>query len=319
MRIGIALVVGFLTASFLRATPLPVARANPEASFADVVGRVDPLVAHVTTQLKDEGTRRSKDDGVGAGFVVGNGLIVTSRHVVSGARKVVVTFPDADPVLAEVAGVDDATDTAVLRIPGAPRPALATGSSHALRKGDRVLAVGSPFHLANSWSAGIVSGLHRSGLGVNPRGYESYIQTDAAANLGNSGGPLLNAQGQVVGVVSAILSRSGGSQGIALAVPIEAVLQGVQRATGARPARPSLGLSVRAQSGRGLVVTRLDGRGPAAQAGLRMGDVLESCDGQPLRAAADLQQRVWNLPSGSTARITINRGGRRFVVNLRVP
>ena len=315
MRLTIGILFGALLATL--AQPNRSVRAEPEAaSWASIVARADPAIAHITTRLKDEGTRRSKDDGVGAGFHVGDGYVVTSRHVVSGAAQLVVTMPGAAPVLAKIVGVDEPTDTALLRMDDRGGPSIALGASARLRKGDRVFAVGSPFHLANSWSTGIVSGLHRSGVGVNPRGFERYIQTDAAANLGNSGGPLLNTQGQVVGVVSAILSRTGGSQGIALAVPIEAVMAAVDRLRGGRPARPSLGLSVRAQP-QGLVVSRLDARGAAARAGLRVGDILVACNGAPLRVAADLQSAVWSLPAGTPARITIQRQGQRHTLTLR--
>ena len=220
---------------------------------------------------------------------------------------------------ARLLGTDDATDIAVLEVPTlAGRAPLPIGRPAALRVGDLVLAAGSPFALPNSWSLGLVSGLGRSGVGVNPRGYEAFIQTDAAANLGSSGGPLLDTDGRVVGVMSAILSRSGAHQGVSLAVPIDVVLDAVHRitGTGGASARPSLGASLRPVAG-GLLVTRLEPGGAGARQGLALGDVLREADGVPLATAADLQRVLWALPEGGTLRLVVVRAGSLVQLTVR--
>ncbi|MGE0191660.1 MAG: S1C family serine protease [Planctomycetota bacterium] len=316
------LVVAGVLAGRATAPPPATARELP-ATFADVVARANPSVVHVAIRHDDGVRRASRDDGVGGGFVVrAGGYVVTSRHVLAGAREIFVTAPGSGPHVAQLVGVDDATDTALLRVPQlADRLPLPPADLRGLRIGDVVLAAGSPFALPNSWSLGLVSGLGRSGLGVNPRGYESFIQTDAAANLGSSGGPLLDADGRVVGVMTAILSRGGTHQGVSLATPIDAVFSAVARLLGERgPGRRDgpapLGLSVRPLAGQGLVVTRIDVGGAAERAGLRPGDVLTHVGSTPLTEAATLQEQAWQLPPGGSLVLSYLRDNRRDRVVL---
>ncbi len=303
--------------------PAPAGARSLPGSFADVVEATNPSVVHVAIRHDDGARRTSRDDGVGGGFIVdSSGLLVTSRHVVSGARQVLVTAPGSGPHVARIVGVDEATDIAVLHVPAlVDRPPLPIGDPRALRVGEVVLLAGSPFALPNSWSLGIVSGLGRSGLGVSPRAFEDFIQTDAAANLGSSGGPLLSSDGRVIGVISAILSRGGAHQGVTLATPIDAVLAAVARIAGRssdRPARAALalGLSVRPQSG-GLIVTRVEDGGAAARGGLRPGDVLTRAGDRPLTTAADLHRATWDVPEGGALSITFLRAGRVERTSLR--
>jgi S1-C subfamily serine protease len=188
--------------------------------------------------------------------------------------------------------------------------ALAVGDSATLAVGDWVLACGSPYALTRSWSAGIVSGLHRRGVAPNPRTYEDFIQTDAAANLGNSGGPLLDASGRVVGVVTQILTRAGGFQGISLATPIEPVLAAARRIAGGLPpaAREGLGISVVESTARGgLELTQVREGGVAALAGLRAGDRITSIDGLAVRTADDLQRVLLGKRSGEAVTLHVIR------------
>ena len=302
--------------------PEPVSAAGGPPDFAEVVRRVDRSVVRVSVRSSTASSQRSRDDGVGAGFVVdASGLLLTSRHVVSGAQRIVVTIPGQGPVDATLVGQDEATDTALLRVQARGLRPLATGTPGALRVGQWVLACGSPYNMPNSWSVGIVSGLGRTNVGVGPRAIADFIQTDAAANLGNSGGPLLDAEGRVVGVMTAILSRTGGHQGVGLALPIDMAMQAVARMKGGAAAaqRPSLGVRVRALSTAadvpaGLLVTGFDPGSAAQSAGLKVRDVILRADNVMMQRAADLQRIVWSRKRWEVVRLTVQRGERRFEI-----
>ena len=305
--------------------PTPVSAAGGPPDFSALVRAADASIVRVSVRSSTASSQRSRDDGVGAGFVVDPaGLILTSRHVVSGAQRILVTLPGRGVVDATLVGQDEATDTALLRVAAGRLAPLATGDPRALQVGQWVLACGSPYNMPNSWSVGIVSGLGRSNVGVGPRAIADFIQTDAAANLGNSGGPLLDADGRVVGVMTAILSRTGGHQGVGLAVPIDVALQAVGRMRGGgTPApRPSLGVRVRAlrtaaDVPAGLLVTGFDANAAAQAAGVQVRDVLLRVDDVALRSAADLQRVVWSRKRGDVVRLVFQRGGRQMQV--RVP
>jgi len=312
-----ALVAGVLLARAVGPAPAVAAPAPPD--FAEVVAACDASVVTITTQTHGS-TPRSRDDNVGAGFVVGaDGWILTNRHVVSGARTLNVALPGRGVVPGRVHGVDEATDVALVKVDVAGLAALVPGDPHALRKGEWVLAAGSPYRLENSWSVGIVSGLGRSGVGVNPRGYQSYIQTDAAANLGNSGGPLVDARGRVVGVVTAILSHGVGSQGVTLAVPIDVAMRSVSTwlSPSARP-RPSAGLGVRAAQG-GLLVTEVTRDSPAERAGLRVGDLVVGAAGREATDPAQIQSAWWALRPGEALSLRVRRGAETLAVRMFAP
>ncbi|MFV1958375.1 MAG: S1C family serine protease [Planctomycetota bacterium] len=324
MRHGLLVVLGFLAAlalapAFGGGEPGGGAGAP---SFADIVARADPSVVRVTTLLEGGRMPSSRDDAVGAGFVfASDGWIVTNRHVLQGARAVHVDLLGVGILRARVVGVDEATDVAVLHVEAKGLPTLRWGNPARLRKGDWVLSAGSPFRLARSWSVGIVSGLGRFGLGVNPKGYEDYIQTDAAANRGSSGGPLLDARGTVVGMTTAILSRSGTYQGVSLAVPIDIVIETAERLRAqGRIDRPDLGLLLREGQAvpgtgeTGLVVTGLVPGSTGGAAGLRRGDVIVQVDDRPTPRRADLQRVLWGLAPGSQVTVIFVRGRRRLQV-----
>lgn len=327
MRISIGIVLVFLAGWLAagRLQPQQVFASGGPPDFADVIELADRCVVRVSTRSTRERRNASRDDGVGGGFVLrADGLIVTSRHVVAGAQRILVTVPGHGTVDARVVGQDRATDTALLKVGLSGLSAMRLGSSRELRVGQWALAAGSPYELPNSWSVGIVSGLHRAGVGVGAGAYQDYIQTDAAANLGNSGGPLCNTRGQVVGVMTAILSRTGGHQGVALAVPIEAVQAAAQRMLGgATERRPTMGVRVRAVSGSvggatGLQITGFDPGSSAAAAGLVVGDRILVADGRPLRRAADLQDVVWRRRVGELVKLLVLRGTRRFETSVRL-
>src|SRR5216683_2414515 len=220
---------------------------------------------------------------LGSGFVIrSDGLIVTNRHVVAGARSVRVLLPDARELSAKIVGVDAVTDIALLKVSAGSLPALRLGSTRAVSVGDAVIAIGNPFGLGQSVSAGIVSARART-LEDDP--YIDFLQTDAAINRGNSGGPLLSLDGTVVGVTSAIFSPSGGSVGLGFAIPAETVAAVIgQLLAHGRVERGYLGISAQAmtpqlakalgmKTSTGILVTAVDAQGPAAGA-LWVGDVL---------------------------------------------
>jgi S1-C subfamily serine protease len=214
---------------------------------------------------------------------------------------------------------------ALLRVEASGLPTLAVGNARALRKGQWVLAAGSPYRLPRTFTAGIVSGLERSDV-VNPTGYEDYIQTDAAINLGNSGGPLMDAHGRVVGMTTAILSRSGGNQGIGFAVPIDVVVAVAEqlRQRGSVQ-RPTLGVVVRTTTpreglgipgGEGMVVTRFADESSGRRAGLREGDVILRADGTPTGSRGALLRTVW-AKGGQPVTLEVLRGGQVLAVAVQ--
>ncbi len=327
MRYALLVAVVFLLGWFAAALigPRAVSAAARPPDFADVIQVLDPSVVHVSIRTSRVNRNRSRDDGVGGGFVYrADGILVTSRHVVAGAQRILVRLPGQPLMDARLVGSDKATDVAVLKVNLQGLRPLPLGTSTRLRRGAWLLAAGSPYELSNSWSVGIVSGLHRSRVGVSPSAYQDYIQTDAAANLGNSGGPLIDASGQVVGVMTAILSRTGGHQGVGLAVPIEAVRASVDRIlTGGTARRPTIGVRVREVRGTmgrsgGLQVTGFEAVSPAVRAGLRIGDVILVAGGEVVGRSVDLQRLVWARRAGELMTLLVRRGTHRFEVRVRV-
>jgi S1-C subfamily serine protease len=334
----LALLVALLAGWTLGRAPVGGGRADAEPSqgpmpdFADMVARAEPAIVYIHTYLSRardvpaSDDRGAQDEFLGSGFVWGpDGWILTNRHVVDGAREILCHLEGRGWFQAGVRGVDPVADVAVLKIEANGLPTLPLGNPRAVRKGQWVVAAGSPYRLPRTFTAGIVSGLERSDV-VNPTGYEDYIQTDAAINLGNSGGPLLDAYGRVVGLNTAILSRSGGNQGIGFAVPIDVVAAAAEqirtrgtvvRATlGAvvRPLTPREGLSV--PTGMGLVVTRFADDSPARRSGIREGDVILRANGAFTPSRGILLRTVW-ATNGQPMTIELWRGGQVVPVTVQ--
>ena len=259
-------------------------------------------------------------EGVGSGFIIdASGLVVTSHHVVKGADTVTVTLHDGRKLEAQVAGADPKTDLALLEIEaGEALPTVGFGDSDATRVGDWVVAVGSPFGLGGTVTAGIVSARGRD-IGSGP--YDDYLQLDAPINRGNSGGPLFDRGGRVIGVNSAIFSPTGGNVGIGFAVPANVAAPVVESLrTGGRVERGWLGVTIQhvdetlaealgLDEAKGALVASVMADGPAARAGLRPGDVVVSFAGRPIDAMKDLPRIVAELDSGTEAEIGIRRDG----------
>ncbi len=271
--------------------------------------------------------RERRTQGLGSGVILdaARGYILTNHHVIHRADEIVVTLHDGRRFDATVVGSDADTDLAVIQIQASDLVALRAADSDHLRVGDFVVAIGNPFGLGQTVTSGIVSALGRSGLGVET--YEDFIQTDASINPGNSGGALVNLHGELVGINTAILARGGGNIGIGFAIPINMAREVMTHLVEyGEVQRGRLGIAVQdlthdlAQafglSGReGAVITRVETGSPAAQAGLREGDVIVRINGRVVRHATDVRNVIGLLRIDSTVRLDILRNGE--AMNLR--
>jgi serine protease Do len=259
---------------------------------------------------------------LGSGFLISSdGKILTNRHVVDGADEVVVHLSDRRELTAKVIGSDPLSDVALLKVKASGLPFLKLGNAKELKPGQWVIAIGSPFGLDHSVSAGIVSAIGRRSLDPSQQ-YVPFIQTDVAINRGNSGGPLLNLHGEVVGINSQIFSSSGGFQGVSFAIPIETAMNAVQQlqATG-KVSRGQLGVHIQEvdramvkQLGldrtSGALVNGVEPGSAAAKAGFRAGDVIIAFDGQDVASASDLPPLVGAIAPGSHASVRVVRDGK---------
>ncbi len=262
---------------------------------------------------------------LGSGFLIDpSGVVVTNNHVIENADEIVVNFPDGLSLPAELVGRDPKTDIAVLKIShDKPLPFVSFGDSEALRVGDWVLAIGNPFGLGGSVSAGIVSARKRD---INAGPYDDFIQTDAAINRGNSGGPLFNMDGAVVGVNTAIISPSGGSIGIGFSVPSALVKPVVAQLREFGETRrgwlgvriqtvtPEIAESLKLDEPSGALVADVTAGGPAAAAGIRSGDVVLRFNGRKIDAMRDLPRIVAETPVGADAAVEVWRDGETVPV-----
>ena len=255
--------------------------------------------------------------GVGSGFILSaDGFVMTNAHVVEGADQVLVTLPDKREFKARIVGADKRSDVAVVKIDASGLPAVKIGDVNRLKVGEWVMAIGSPFGLDNSVTAGIVSAKQR-----DTGDYLPFIQTDVAINPGNSGGPLINMRGEVVGINSQIYSRSGGFMGISFAIPIDEAsrISDQLRATGrvqrgrigvqidqvSKEVAESLGLS----KAQGALVRAVEPGAPADKAGIEAGDIITRFDGKPIEKSADLPRMVGNIKPGTRSTVTVLRRG----------
>jgi Do/DeqQ family serine protease len=362
-----AIVVGLATAflivwwkpGLLGANPVTVAKpaaavdsARPQpvviASFADAVARAAPAVVNIyTARVVTEKTqvppldqlfgynwpsyRQHVERSLGSGVIVSDsGTIVTNQHVIAGADSIKVQIADGRIADARVVGEDPDTDLAVLHLSLGKLPTMPMGRSDTLRVGDIVLAIGNPYGLSQTVTQGIVSATGRGQLGLAT--FENFIQTDAAINLGNSGGALIDAHGTLVGINTAVLNRTGGGgpEGIGFAIPVNLV-RGVMQQIMAhgRVIRGSLGLDPtdlsedRANelgllSGGGVAVARIYPDSPAFGAGLRRGDLITSLGGEQIKTAQELVSRVAALTPGTDVQVEGRRGLRAFKLRVTI-
>jgi serine protease Do len=270
--------------------------------------------------------QEEQNRGVGSGFIIeSNGFILTNAHVVEGATTIYVTLPDKREFKAKLIGADKRTDVALVKIEANGLPRLPIGDSSKVRVGEWVLAIGSPFGLENTVTAGIVSAKSR-----DTGDYLPFIQTDVAVNPGNSGGPLLNTRGEVVGINSQIFSRSGGYMGISFAIPMdEAMRVSNQLKASGKVSRGRIGVAIAEVSkevaeslglpkARGALVRNVEAGAPADKAGVEAGDVILSFDGRLIDKSSDLPRIVGDTKAGTKAEMQVWRKGAQKELSVTV-
>src|SRR5687767_3955418 len=286
----------------------------------------DPMFRRFFGDPQDEAQRAAS---LGSGVIVSSsGYVLTNHHVVETADEIEVALADGKKLLAKVVGNDPETDLAVLRVNADNLPAITFGSSDALKVGDVVLAIGNPFAVGQTVTGGIVSALGRTGLGINT--FENFIQTDAPINPGNSGGALIDAGGNLVGINTAIFSRSGGSMGIGFAIPVSTakmVLEQIVKSGSVtrgwigvevQEITPALAESFRLGVQRGALIANVLRGGPADRAGVRQGDVLMEVDGKPVADPTSMLNLIAALPPGAPAKMKIKRQGQDVDATINV-
>jgi len=274
--------------------------------------------------------------GQGSGFVFSTkkrllsdkSYIITNNHVVENADKIRVTFKDGREFTAKIVGADSKSDIAVLEIKDTSHPALSIGSSANLEVGEWVIAVGNPFGLSHTLTVGVVSAKGRTGLGIND--YEDFIQTDAAINPGNSGGPLLNLDGEVIGINTAIFSRSGGYMGVGFAIPIDLVNNIVEQLIeNGEVTRGYLGIVIQQltpelskafglKEHKGILISQIAENSPAEKAGLKAGDLIISYRGRNVTDVGDFRNRVALTSPGSREKLTVIRKGKKKYLTVKI-
>jgi Do/DeqQ family serine protease len=319
-------------------------------SYADAAKKAIPAVVHIFTSQEIKGARHpfindpifrhffgdrfgeqsQRRSGLGSGVVVSpEGYILTNFHVVDGADEIEVAHNDGRKYKARVVGSDPESDLAVLRIPADHQlPVIAFGSSDTLRVGDVVLAIGNPFGVGQTVTSGIVSALGRSHLGINT--FENFIQTDAAINPGNSGGALVDSNGHLVGINTAIYSQSGGSMGIGFAIPVSlarSVMEQIIK-TGSvtrgwvgievQELTPELAESFKLSGTDGALIAGVMRGSPADKAGIKPGDVLARVSGKPVKDAQVMLELIAALEPGKTARFDLKRDGRNVALDVTI-
>lgn len=321
----------------------------PEDSFAGAAQKVIPSVVNIFTQQKvrspahpamqdpifryffgDRLDARPREvSNLGSGVIVSaNGYILTNNHVVEAADEIQVALSNGQSLPAQVVGVDPETDLAVLKIEARDLPTIVFAQPDSLKVGDWVLAVGNPFGVGQTVTAGIVSALGRTHLGINT--FENFIQTDAAINPGNSGGALVDAAGNLVGINSAIYSRTGGSQGIGFAIPVSIARQVMEQIikTGSvtrgwvgvevQDMTPDLAESFSLKSVDGALIAGVLKGGPADAGGVRPGDVLLAVNGNKVSNSATLLNLIAELKPGETAQLTVSRKQQSIDLKIQV-
>ncbi len=336
------------------APPTPVASPSPSVpgpgSYAGAVEQAAPAVVNVNTSklvtqrnpffddpfmqrfFRDNpllAPRRQLESSLGSGVIVsGDGYVLTNHHVIAEADEIQVTLSDGRRARASVVGADPESDIAVLKIDLDKLPVITFGDSEQLRVGDVVLAIGDPFGVGQTVTLGIVSATGRNHLGLNT--FENFIQTDAAINPGNSGGALINAQGQLVGINSAIYSPSGGSLGIGFAIPVS-IANGVMRqiiehghtirgwlGVQAQAITPELADSFGLPDARGIIVAGIVPDGPADKAGLQPGDVVNAINGQAVDEPHSFMTLVAGFTPGARVELQGQRNGVAFALSAKV-
>ena len=352
---GVSLTTSALASSLQKADvpELGPARRDPDTgqlpvsgTFAPVLEKATPAVVSITTSrmvqtsgrpnfpgipfffgpngpsfdAPDEPGQGRRQMGSGSGVIVSSdGLIVTNDHVVDGASKVEVHLSDRRSFDAEVIGNDSKTDIAVLKIDAKDLPVLHFGNSDSVRVGDLALAIGNPFGIGQTVTMGIVGATGRGNLGIED--YEDFIQTDAAINPGNSGGALINTKGELIGINTAILSRSGGNQGVGFAVPVNLAHSVMKQlietgrvsrgylGVGIQDLTPDMAKMFKAPDHSGVLIRDVTPDSPGEEAGLKRGDVIRQVNGEPVRDTRELQLKISGTAPGESVKLAVLRDG----------
>jgi serine protease DegQ len=332
-----------------QAVPPAPGRAVSGDSFAPAAQKVIPAVVNIFTQQKIRNpahpalqdpvfryffgdrldARPREASNLGSGVVVSpNGYILTNHHVVEAADEIQVALADGKILPARVVGTDPETDLAVLKIDAGTLPTITFAQADSLQVGDWVLAVGNPFGVGQTVTAGIVSALGRTHLGINT--FENFIQTDAAINPGNSGGALVDAAGHLVGVNSAIYSRTGGSQGIGFAIPVSIARQVMEQIVKSgsvtrgwvgveiQDLTPELAESFNLKTAQGALIAGVLKGGPADAGGVRPGDILLAVNGKPVSDSASLLNLIAALKPGEKTELTVERKQQMLKISIAV-
>lgn len=330
---------GFMAFAAISAAPAH-ARGAPD-SFADLAEKLTPAVVNISSSKSVDGGRATGElaplqrkfgrpaVSLGSGFIIDpKGIVVTNNHVIENADEITVTLNDGREFKAKLRGRDRETDLAVLQLEGDVRfPHVRFGGLERARVGDWVIAVGNPFGLGGSVTVGIVSARNRD---INSGQYDDYIQTDAAINRGNSGGPLFDMAGNVIGVNTAIYSQTGGSVGVGFAVPSDMAQNVVNQLIEFGETRrgwlgvsiddmtPALASTLGFETPRGAVVTVVRPNSPASDAGVNANDVILSFNRRNVDTVRDLTRAVADTPIGSRAQMVILRDGKRMTLSVMV-
>jgi serine protease DegQ len=319
----------------------------PQGSYRAAAQRASAAVVSIATATNAKANPRANDpwfrfffgdqqqqqqqSGLGSGVIVSpTGYILTNNHVVEGADEIEVTLNDSRKAKATIIGTDPETDLALLKIDLTNLPVIVLGSSESMQVGDQVLAIGNPFGLGQTVSAGIVSALGRNQLGINT--FENFIQTDAAINPGNSGGALVDVSGNLLGINTAIYSRSGGSMGIGFAIPVSTarmVMDGLVKDgqvtrgwIGVEPQELTAELAetfnLKSSNGnlQGVIITGVLQNGPAAKAGIQPGDVITQVAGAAVVNVPGLLANVAALKPGSSAKFSVRRADKSLELDV---
>ena len=357
-----SLASGPVGAQVAQNAPTAIAPAGAPMSFADLSARLQPAVVNISTKQRvavktqsdpleeflrrfggggsdatpQQGTPRTRETGsLGSGFIISpDGYIVTNNHLIQGAEgtgtvdSITITLTNRKEYTARVIGRDQPSDLALLKIEGQNLPFVQWGDSARARVGDWVLAIGNPYGLGGTVTAGIISALHRGITGVGA--YDRYIQTDASINMGNSGGPMFDLGGNVIGINSALISPTGASVGIGLAIPAELakpVIDSLRRGqqpqrgylgVGLQPLDENIAASLGLPKDRGEIVRSVQPGEPAARAGIQQGDVILSVNGRDVTPDETVSYLVANTAVGSRVPVDIIRDGRRMRLTAMV-
>ncbi|MBC7685783.1 MAG: Do family serine endopeptidase [Bdellovibrionales bacterium] len=321
--------------------------APPGGSYREAAGRAMPAVVNILTSkslgrnhplLKDPFFRRffgdrapqeEQQSSLGSGVIVSpDGYILTNNHVIEAADEIDVVLADGRKARATVVGTDPETDLAVIRIDSPNLPVIVLGHAEQARVGDVVLAIGNPFGVGQTVTMGIISAVGRNNLHINH--FENFIQTDAAINFGNSGGALIDASGNLIGINSAIYSQTGGSVGVGFAIPVstaktvmEAIIQHGQVVRGwigveTQDITPEIAESFGLAREKGAIIAGVVRNGPADRAGMRPGDILLTVAGRPVASTNEMLNMIAQLTPGQKAKMTVMRKNREAAVEVSV-